>query len=213
MNILRQRALAACGIAGPGALVVYFVTPAFTGWPYAGASPESLTLFANAHAGLFNAGAWLQGTGTVLCVAFFVGILQLAGPLGRPASVIALISAAALLSVVLVEGALLVAAPVAAAGGDTGTVATTFALSNRAFLRTFAIAPASVTYMALGVALLRSRPLGGRLAYAAIGLGAAFELAGLAAVFTAVALAAIAALSVLQALWIVAAAIATWRFA
>ena len=211
-SLASQRLSTACGIAGPIALAAYFAAPAFASWPFAGATPTEIVTYATAHQTLFYAGAWLQGTGTVLCVVFFIALLNSTGSLTRPAAVIAIASAAALLAVVLVEGAFLAAVPAAAAAGDTATASTAFALSNGAFLRVFPIAPASVTYMALGAALLGSR-VGTPLAYAAIGIGVAFELAGLASIFTTSALAVIATLSALQALWIVSAAIVLWRSA
>jgi hypothetical protein len=202
---------AACGLAGPAALAVYFAAPAFAGWPYAGEPAAAVARYATSHATLFLVGTWLQGTGTVLCVVFFVVLLHATGPLSRLAAAIALVSAGALLSIVLVEGAFLAAVPSAAAAGDSSTVATAFALSNGAFLRVFPIAPASLTYVALGAAVLGSPVLDRRLPVIAIGLGVAFELAGLASVFTGYALAAIAVLSALQAIWIAAAAVSMWR--
>jgi hypothetical protein len=129
----------------------------------------------------------------------------------RPAGVAALVGAASLMAIVLVEGALLTAVPVAAAAGDTTTTATTFALSNGAFLRVFPLAPSSLTYCALGVALLGSTRFDRRLGYVAIAIGAAFAAAGLAAVFSTWALAAIAVLAAAQTVWIVAAGVALWR--
>jgi hypothetical protein len=204
---------AACGVAGPAALAAYFAAPAVSGWPYSGASASAVAGYATAHATLFFAGAWLQGTGTVLCVVFFAFLLEATGPLNRLPAVIALVSAGALLAVVLVEGVFLAFVPAAAASGDTATVSTAFALSNGAFLRVFPLAPASLTYLALGAALLGSPRFSSRLGYSAIALGAAFEIAGLAAVFTTAALIVIAALSALQAVWIATAAVFTWRSA
>jgi hypothetical protein len=216
MRILQEtsasdKAAALSGIAGTAALLAYFAAPAFSGWPYAGARTATLVAYAEQHQSLFYAGAWLQGTGTVLCILCFIGILRAAGSLTTPAGVAALIGASTLLAVVLVEGALLVAVPVAAAAGDSATTATTFALSNGAFLRVFPLAPASLTYVALGAAMLSSPRFDRRLGQVAIAVGLAFEAAGLVAVFSTWALAVIAALSAAQALWIVAAAVALWR--
>ena len=75
----RLRAAAViCGIAGPLSLTVYFAAPAFTNWPYAGASVAQLTSYAASHQGLFYAGAWFQATGTLLSVIFFLAIVHLA---------------------------------------------------------------------------------------------------------------------------------------
>src|SRR5215472_13287751 len=141
-----RKLAATCGLAGPALLVAYFAAPAFLGWPYAGATEPELVRYATSHQTLFYAGQWLQGTGTMLCVVFFVALLHAAGPLARPSAVVALIGSAGLLAIVLVEGAFLAAVPAAAMNGDAATVATAFALSNGAFLRVFPVAPASVTY-------------------------------------------------------------------
>lgn len=69
---------AACGIAGFVALAIYFAAPAFTGWPYAGAAPADLERYANAHPTLFYAGAWLQVTGALLSVLFFLAVVRMA---------------------------------------------------------------------------------------------------------------------------------------
>jgi hypothetical protein len=194
-------------------LTAYFAAPAFLGWPYAGASPAQLTAYAANHQSLFFAGAWLQSTGTLLCVAFFLSLVRLAGALDRLPGMLVMVGAAALLSVVLVESALMVAVPTAAAAGDSATVATTFALSNGVFLRVYPLAPASATYFALGLMILTSRQLHRLYGYMALGLGAAFELAGIAAIFSSAALIVIAVLAAAQVLWIVAAAIGFWRLA
>jgi hypothetical protein len=117
------------------------------------------------------------------------------------------LGATTLLAVVLVESALLVAVPMAAAAGDAGTALTAFALSNGVFLRVFPLAPSSATYLALGFVVLGSKVLPRPFGYLAIGIRAAFELAGLAAVFSGATLVAIAVLAAAQSLWIAAAAV------
>jgi hypothetical protein len=206
-----RRLTALSGIAGPVALTVYFAAPAFLSWPYSRASADQLTSYALAHQSLFYAGAWFQATGTVLSVTFFLAIVQLAGAATRLAGLLVIVASTALLALVLVEAALLVGVPIAAAAGDKATVVTTFDLSNGVFIRVFPLAPSSVSYMALGVVILGSRLLHRRLGYAAIGLGIAFELAGVIAVLSSVGLILVIVLAAGQELWIVAAAIALWR--
>lgn len=208
-----MRLAAATGIAGPVLLAVYFLLPAFTNWPFAGGTPATLSAYALDHEALFYAGAWFQGTGTLLSVVFFLSLLALAGAANRLSGLVLIIGAATLLAVVLVEGAFLVAVPVAAAAHDASTVATAFAMSNGAFVRVFPMAPASATYLALGFVLLGSNVLARPLAYAAIAIGAAFELGGMVAIFSGVAAVALAVLAPVQALWLVAAAINLWRSA
>lgn len=205
------RLTAACGVVGTVALIAYFAAPAFLSWPYSGAPAAQLTAYALNHQSVFYAGAWLQSTGTLLCVIFFVGLIRLAGASNRAPGLLVIVASASLLSVVLVESALMVAVPMAASAGDTSTVATTFALSNGVFVRVFPLAPSSATYIALGLTLLASGPIHRAYGYVAVGIGVAFELAGLAAVFSSAALIVVATLAAGQALWVAAAAVALWR--
>jgi hypothetical protein len=200
--------VAACGLAGTLCLTVYFAAPAFTSWPYAGAAPDRLAAYALAHQSLFYAGAWFQATGTLLCVVFFLAIVQLSGAGGRVAGLVVVVASASLLAIVLVEGVFLVAVPQAASSGDLATMATAFNLSNGVFLRVFALAPSSATYLGLGALLVSSRLLPPPFGYSAVAIGVAFELAGLVAVLTSAGLVLIIVLSVGQELWIVATAIA-----
>jgi hypothetical protein len=204
------RLTALCGVAGTAALSAYFIAPAFLNWPYAGASPAQLTAYALDHQSLFYAGAWLQSTGTLLCVVFFMSLVRLSGALNRLPGILVVVASTALLSIVLVESALMVAVPMAASAGDSATVATTFALSNGVFLRVYPLAPASATYLAMGLMLLTSGPLHRGYGHAALALGAAFELAGIAAIFTSAALIVIAVLAACQVVWIIAAAAGLW---
>jgi hypothetical protein len=209
-NTLRNIA-GVCGIAGPIALTVYFAAPAFTNWPYAGASATHLITYANSHQTLFFAGAWFQATGTLLSIVFFLAIVALAGASTRLPGLVVIVASAALLGLVLVEAALLMEVPLAAANGDSATVVTTFDLSNGVFARVFPLAPASAAYVGLGAVILGSSVLHRWFGYAAVGLGLAFELAGLVALFTIVGLILAIVLSVAQELWIITAAVALWR--
>lgn len=208
----RLRTIAAlCGIAGPLALSVYFAAPAFTNWPYGGASAVQLIAYANGHQTLFYAGAWLQVTGTLLSVIFFLALVQLAGAVTRFPGLVVIVASASLLGLVLVEAAFLIAVPIAAAAGDASTVVTAFDLSNGVFVRVFPLAPASGSYLGLGAVILGSQVLQRWFGYAAIAIGLAFVAAGLLAVFSPIGLISAIVLSVAQELWIVAAAVALWR--
>ena len=68
-----------CGIIGPLLLTMYFATPVFVSWPTAGAPPDQLMQYAKTHEVIFYLGAWLQATGALLCVVFFLVLVQLAG--------------------------------------------------------------------------------------------------------------------------------------
>jgi hypothetical protein len=202
-----RRVAGACGILGPIFLIVYFGAPAVTGWPYGGASPEKLIEYVTSHSSLFYAGAWFQTTGTLLSIIFYLAVLDAAELRAGFWGHVLLVASASLLSVVLVEAALLVAVPLAAQNGDKATVATSFALSNGVFARVFPLAPASGSYIALGAVVLGSGILPRRFGQIALALGVAFELAGVLAVVSAVGLYAAIGLSVVQVVWILWAAI------
>jgi hypothetical protein len=202
---------AAAGMAGPALLAIYFAAPALVGWPYAGTTPERLVTFATGHAQLFYAGGWLQVTGSLLSVLFFLVLLQLSGARAGVVGAATLTGAALLMAVVTIEAALLEAVPMAAAAGDRATVATAFALSNGVFARIFPLAPAPLLFAGIGLALHASPLLPRVFARSALLLAGLFLLAGVAAVVGTAGLIVAIALSVVQALWIAAAALALAR--
>jgi hypothetical protein len=199
---------AACGIAGPIALTIYFASPALTGWPFAGAPPDQLIRYAGSHQVLFYAGAWLQATGAFLSVLFFLALLQLSGKRDSFFGLIAIVSAFLLLAVVLAEAAFLVAVPAGAAAGDAATVATTFALSNGVFVRVFPLAPAPALFGATAAVLVNGAVIRRPFAWAALAIAVLFELAGIAAIFSTTGLIFAIVMSIVQEIWIIAAAIA-----
>jgi hypothetical protein len=217
MEVLENRALtdatvrrvgAIAGLVGPALLVAYFATPAFVGWPFAGAGADVLVAYANSHSLIFYLGGWLQVTGAAASVVFFLSLVARSGGRGSMGALIAIVGGAVLLAVVCIEAALLVAVPMAAAAGDRATVAAAFALSNGAFARIFGIAPAPLLLGGIGLVLLGSTVLPRFFAWSAIGLALAFVLAAFAAVFGPVGLIVSIVLSVLQAVWTAAAAVA-----
>jgi hypothetical protein len=208
----RLRVLGAvAGITGPVLLAVYFTAPALVHWPYAGASPAKLIAYATAHRLLFYGGGWLQATGALVSIVFFLVLLQLSGARGTLAGAAALTGCALLLSVVAIEAALLEAVPIAAANGDQATVATTFALSNGVFARIFPLAPAPLVFAGIGFALSRTSILPRVFARTAVLIAGLFLISGLAAVFGPAGLILAIVMSVVEAVWIAAAAIALAR--
>jgi hypothetical protein len=207
------RTTAASGLAGTIALAAYFTAPALLGWPFAGGSAGRLSAYALDHQALFYTGAWLQSTGTLLSVVFFLALVRMTGAADGLLATLVTVTAASLLSIVLVESAFLVAVPMAASAGDASTVATAFALSNGVFVRVFPLAPASATYMVLGLALLSRGPLPNGFGYAAIAIGAVFEVGGVVAIFSSAATIALAVFAATQGLWVAAAAVALWKSA
>jgi len=203
------RLAAVSGIAGSVALALYFNTPALTNCPCTSAS-QQLAAFIRAHPTFLYAGVWLQATGTLLSVIFFLTIVQLARAATRLSGLIAVVASASLLSLVLVEGAFLATVQQAVAAGDTASFTTTFLLGN-VLLRIYPLAPASVTYLALGAVILGSTLLPRWLGYAALVLGIGFEVSGVLTVFTSVGLTLVVVFATVQELWIIAAAVALWR--
>ncbi len=198
---------AACGIAGPILLSIYFSAPAVLGFPASTVSNADLMLYATRHASIFYLGAWLQATGALLSVVFFLVLVRLAGAAGRLSGLVTIVASALLLSIVLVEGALLIAVPEAAAGGDIPAMRLAFDLTNGGFVRVFPLAPASATFTALGAVLLGAEVLPRAFGYLAVAIGFAFEIAGFAAIFSATGLTAALILSIGQEFWILAAAV------
>jgi len=197
----------ACGIIGPLLLTMYFATPAFVSWPTAGAPPDQLMQYAKAHEVIFYLGAWLQATGALLCVVFFLVLVQLAGAQRYLAGLITIVAVSLLLTVVVIEAAMLIAVPFGADNNDAPTVATTFALSNGVFVRVFPLAPATAVFAGVAAVLFRSRVLATGFAWTALAVAALFELAGIAAIFSAAGLILAILLSIAQEVWIVAAAV------
>jgi hypothetical protein len=208
----RLRVLGAlAGIIGPVLLAAYFTIPALVHWPYAGESPSKLIAYATAHRLLFYGGGWLQATGALLSIVFLLVLLQLSGARETLAGLASVTGCALLLSVVVVEAAMLEAVPIAAANGDQATVATTFALSNGVFARIFPLAPAPLVFAGIGLALSRSSILPRVFARTALLISVLFLIAGLAAVFATAGLIFAIVMSVAEAVWIAAAAIAFAR--
>jgi len=165
----------------------------------------------NAHKLLFYAGGWLQATGALLSVVFLLVLLHRSGTRGTLAWSVALTGFAVLLSVVMVEAALLEAVPVAAANGDQGTVATAFMLANGVFTRIYPLAPAPLVFAGIGFALSGTTILPRVFARSAVVISGLFLLSGLAAVFGTPGLIFAIVMSVVEAIWIPAAAIAFAR--
>jgi hypothetical protein len=208
----RLRMLGAlAGLTGPVLLAAYFTVPQLVGWPSAGTSPGQLIGYANAHRLLFYGGGWLQATGALLSIVFFLVLLQLTGNRATLAGSATITGCALLLSVVMIEAALLEAVPMAAANGDRATVATAFALSNGVFARIFPLAPAPLVFAGTGFALSGTSVLPRVFARTALLVAGLFLVAGLAAVFATAGLILAIVMSVVEAVWIAAAAIALAR--
>lgn len=204
--------IVACGVVGALMLAAYFATPLF-------ATPLGRVLYA-AHPAtadvvdtgrryheLLYAGAWLQATGALLAVIFF---LALAGMASSPESLaprILQLGSAVLVAMVLGEVVFTITWAGAAVNGQVASSRAGFDLMST-FIRVFPLVPAPAVYLPIGVLLLRTSVLPRLFAYLAISLGVAFVIAGLVGILVPAAAVATAGLASIQVIWIIAAAIA-----
>ena len=154
---------------------------------------------------LWFLGTWLQATGSLLSVIFFLALVQRANRTTSLAGLLTIVGSAVLLAVVLVEGVFTIGLAQAAVSGHPTTSLASFDIMS-VFTYVYPIVPAPVIFLALGTILLGSHLLPKVFGYLAFGLGIAFAVVGLVGLFT-TSLLTIVVLS-LQALWVLAAAIA-----
>ena len=199
-----------CGIFGTIVLGLYFGVGFSAGLAQlpASATMTQVVSVAIQHHTLWFFGTWLQATGSLLSVIFFLALVQRAGQTASLAGLLTIVGSAVLLAVVLIEGVFTLDLAQAAANGHQITSLTSFEIMT-VFTYIYPIVPAPVIFLALGTILLGSHVLPRVFGYVACGLGIAFEVVGLLALFTTPIL-TIIVLS-LQALWVLAAAL-TWLF-
>lgn len=207
MSARRTQLLTALsGILGTILLGLYFGIGAGVG--LATLPPEAtqaqIVSMATQYHDLWYIGTWLQGTGTLLSVIFFLSLVQQAGASAKLSGVLTLLGSAVLLGVVLIEGVFTIDLAQAAADGHQATSVTSFDLMT-VFSHIYPIAPAPVIFLALGVILVGTRILPRAFGYIALFLGVVFAIAGLVGLFTTPLLTLIPL--ALQGLWIIAAAI------
>ena len=198
--------IALCGILGTILLGLYFGIGFSIGLAQL---PPSVTLaqelsVARQYHNLWFLGTWLQATGSLLSVVFFLALVQRARAVTRLAGLLTILGCAALLAVVLIEGVFTIGLAAAAVNGQQ-TASLTFFVIMTVFTYLDPIVPAPVIFLALGTILLGSHLLPRVFGYLAFILGIAFAVVGLVGLFT-TSLLTIVVLS-LQALWVLAAAI------
>jgi hypothetical protein len=200
-------AIALSGIVGVVFLGLYFGIGAalgLAGLPPGAPAAEVLRIAIQYH-NMWLLGAWLQATGSLLSVIFFLGLAHLAGGSTRLAGTLTLLGSAVLLGVVLIEGAFTMDLAQAAADGHQAASVTSFDVMT-VFTHIYPIVPAPVIFLSLGTVLLGSRLLPRIFGSLAVALGCIFAVVGLVGLFTTPILTLIPL--GLQSLWIVAAAIA-----
>jgi hypothetical protein len=198
--------IALCGIGGTILLGLYFGVGFSVGLaqlPLDSTASQVVSL-GKEYRNLWFLGTWLQATGSLLTVIFFLALVQRAGRTASLAGLLTIVGSAVLLAVVLVEGVFTIDLAQAAVSGHPTTSLASFDIMS-VFTYVYPIVPAPVIFLALGTILLRSHLLPGVFGYLAFGLGIAFAVVGLVGLFT-TSLLTIVVLS-LQALWVLAAAI------
>ena len=198
--------IALCGILGTILLGLYFGVGFSVGLAQLplDTTAAQVVSIGREYRNLWFLGTWLQATGSLLSVVFFLALVQRAGRTASLAGLLTIVGSAVLLAVVLVEGVFTINLAQAAVSGHPTTSLASFDIMS-VFTYVYPIVPAPVIFLALGTVLLGSYLLPRVLGYLAFGLGIAFAVVGLIGLFT-TSLLTIAVLS-LQALWVLAAAI------
>ncbi len=203
--------VAASGVLGPIFLLFYFAAPltapALSGVLYAAMpSTGQIVMAGRDFHQLIALGTWIQATGSLLSVVFFLGLVRRAVATATLAGMLVAVGGATLIALVLAEGVFELTWISAATAGVQGTARVSFDLMS-SFIHVFPIVPAPAVYLSLGALLVRVPILPRAFGPLALALGAAFAIVGLVGSILPAAAAA-AGLSGLQAIWVLAAAIA-----
>src|SRR5690348_2503129 len=204
MSSSHRVVIALCGLLGIAALGVYYSVP--VPMPSPGADMQAIGAFVNGNRERILMDAWLQATGSLLAVIFFLAVIHLAGGLSTFGGWIGALGSTTVLAMTFLDVALVIGATQGAAADHLTTTVTCFDLTF-VFVHIFPIGPAPATFLGLGMVLLTSSVLPRPFAYSALSLALAFEILGFLGLFWPVVTAAIILLLVLQELWIGAAAI------
>jgi hypothetical protein len=202
---LARLAIALSGILGTVLLGVYFGVGFSIPQVPPDATVAQVVSVATQYHNLWFLGAWIQATGSLLSVIFYLGLVQRAGGVARLAGMLTLLGSAVLLAVVLIEGVFTIDLAQAAANGHQVTSLTTYDLMT-VFVHVYPIVPAPLIYLALGTILLGARVLPRLFGYLALAVGSVYAIVGLVGLFTTPILTLVAL--GLQSLWVLAAAIA-----
>jgi hypothetical protein len=197
---------AACGLVGVIALGVYFGAAPPLPPPDAGATQVADIGFR--YHDILLLGAWLQATGTLLCVVFLIALVHLAGGAARLSGLLTVVGSGTLLAVSVIEGAFTSDWAQAAVNGHAAVALSSYDVMTM-FVHVFPVAPAPLVYLSLGAVLLGSDVLPRAFGQLALVLGAAFAVVGLVGLFAAPVLTLVVVGS--QSLWI--AGTAVWLLA
>jgi hypothetical protein len=152
--------IALSGILGTVLLGLYFGVGFSTGLAQlsSAATQTQVVSVATQYHTLWYLGTWLQATGSLLSVVFFLALVQKSGATARLAGLLTTVGSAVLLAVVLIEGVFTIDLAQAAANGHLETSLTSFDLMT-VFTYIYPIVPALVIFLGLGTILLGSRLL------------------------------------------------------
>ncbi len=153
---------------------------------------------------LWFMGTWLQATGSLLTVIFFIALVHRANAATRLAGMLTILGSAVLLTVVLMEGVFTIDLAQAAANGHQVTSLTSFDLMT-VFAHIYPLAPAPLIFLSLGSVLRNSNILPRAFAYLSIALGVVFAIVGFVSLFTAPML--VVFVLAFQSIWVLAAAV------
>jgi hypothetical protein len=206
-----HRGTAACGVIGSLMLAAYFGIPAaipglrrvlYAAQP----STDDIVSAGRRYHELLSFGAWLQGTGAVLCVVFFLGVASWCEAWQHLAGRVLLVGLSVLAAIVTVEALLTVTWASAADAGSALSARVSYDLMSR-FVQVFPLVPAPLVYAPVAVMLRRRRVLPAWAGHAAALLAAGFVLTGLVVTLAPAAAALGAALAGVQDVWILLTAI------
>jgi hypothetical protein len=177
--------IALCGILGTLLLGLYFGVGFSIGLAQLppDATMAQVVSVATQYHNLWFLGTWLQATGSLLSVVFFLALVQRAGATTRLAGLVRSLGSTVLLAVVLIEGVFTLDLPQAVVNGHLVTSLTSFDIMT-VITYIYPIVPAPVIFLALGTILLGSRLLPRVFGFLAFGMGIAFAVVGLIALFT-----------------------------
>src|SRR2546426_7442930 len=143
--------IALCGIFGTALLGLYFGVGFSTGLAQlsSAATMAQVVSVATQYHNLWFLGTWLQATGSLLSVVFFLALVEKAGATARLAGLLTIVGSATLLAVVLIEGVFTIDLAQAAVNGHPVTSLTSFDIMT-VFTYIYPIVPAPVIFLALG---------------------------------------------------------------
>ncbi len=193
-----------CGLLGVVILISGF---SLNPGPPVGASVSQVIVFEQQHRTAILLGGWMQDIGALLCIAFLVAVVVIAGWASRIAALLTLLGGTILVVVSLIEVTWYLLTLQGAASGNAAQVALSLELV-KAIQHAYSMIAAPAVFIPIGVVILGSRVLPRAFAYLAFLLGGVFLVLGGVVLFDDSLQGIVNVLSAVQGLWFLAAAIA-----